>query len=117
MKKIQVSTVRQTADVEVVFVNANLIKKALHAQMAASKIAKRMEQSRDVYPLTETDVDQDGNPIVDEKTGKTKEHPVLDEKGNQLWHYDYHRLDDNEVEDFYKNVVPFLDELVNAFDE
>ena len=34
MKKIQVSTVRQTADVEVVFVNANLISKVIIYSMA-----------------------------------------------------------------------------------
>ena len=116
MKKIQVSTVRQMADVEVLFVNASLIAKALRAQMAASKIAKRMEDIRDVYPVMETEVDQEGNPIVDEK-GYAKEHPVLDENGNQVWYYGNHRLDATNVEDFYKNVAPFLKELVDAFEE
>ena len=31
MKKVQVSTVRQTADVEVIYVNANLISKTIKA--------------------------------------------------------------------------------------
>jgi len=115
-KKIRVSTVNMNSDVQVLFVNANLITKALRAQMAASKIAKCMENNGDVYPVMETEMDQDGNPIVDEK-GCAKEHPVLDEKGNQVWYYGYHRLDDTNVEDFYKNVAPFLKELVDAFEE
>ena len=116
MKKIQVSTVRQIADVEVLFVNASLIAKALRAQMAASKIAKHMEDNRNVYPVMEPEVDQEGNPIVDEN-GYVKEHPMLDEKGNQVWYYGNHRLDAIDVEDFYKNVAPFLKELVDAFEE
>lgn len=115
-KKIQVSTVNMNSDVQVLFINANLITKALRAQMAASKIAKKMESNRDVYPKTETEVDQDGNPIIDEK-GFEKQHPILDEKGNQVWYYGSHRLDGADVEDFYKNVAPFLKELVDAFDE
>ena len=115
-KKIQISTVELKSDVQVIFINANFITKALRAQMAASKIAKSMENNRDVYPVMEAEVDQEGNPIVDEK-GYAKEHPVLDEKGNQVWYYGYHRLDAINVEDFYKNVAPFLKELVDAFEE
>lgn len=115
-KKIQVSTVNMQSDVQVLFINASLITKALRAQMAASKIAARMENNRDVYPVMEPDVDQDKNPFTDEN-GCVKEHPVLDEKGNQVWYYGMHRLDANAVEDFYNNVAPFLKELVDAFDE
>ena len=115
-KKIRVSTVNMNSDVQVLFVNANLITKALRAQMAASKIAKNMEDNRDVYPVMETEVDQENNPIVDEN-GCVKEHPMLDEKGNQVWYYGYHRIDNTSVEDFYKNVAPFLKELVDAFEE
>ena len=115
-KKIRVSTVNMNSDVQVLFVNANLISKALRAQMAASKIAKRMEDVRDVYPVMEDEVDQEGNRVVDEN-GRAKEHPVLDENGNQVWYYGYHRIDAIDVEDFYKNVAPFLRELVDAFEE
>ena len=116
MKKIQVSTVRQMADVEVLFVNASLIAKALRAQMAASKIAKYMEDVRDVYPEMETEVDDENNPIIDEN-GRVKEHPMLDEKGNQVWYYGNHYIGADSVKDFYKNVAPFLKELVDAFGE
>lgn len=116
MKKIHVSTVNMNSDVQVLFINASLITKALRAQMAASKIATKMENNSDVYPKTETEVDQNGNPIIDEK-GYEKQRPVLDEKGNQVWYYGVHRLDSANVEDFYKNVAPFLKELIDAFDE
>lgn len=116
MKKIQVSTVKQTADIEVIYVNATLISKALRAQMAAQEIAKRMENNRSVRPVMEQEVDQEGNPITD-KNGCLKEKPVLDEKGNQTWEYRSYCLGDGEVENFYKNVAPFLKELVDAFEE
>lgn len=115
-KKIQMSTVNMNSDVQVLFINAGLITKALRAQMAASKIAKSMENNRDVYPVTEMDVDEDGNTIADEK-GCPKEHPVCDENGNQIWYYGSHRLDTNAVQDFYENVAPFLKELIDAFEE
>lgn len=115
-KKIQMSTVNMNSDVQVLFINASLITKALRAQMAASKIAKSMENNRNVYPVMETEVDENGNVVLDEK-GYEKQHPVLDENGNQVWYYGTHRLDDNSVKDFYENVAPFLEELVDAFEE
>ena len=116
MKKIQVSTVPMNADVQVVFVNASFITKALRAQIAASKIAERMVHNGSAQPVMETVIDENGEPKVDEK-GCVIEKPVLDEKGNQVWKYQYHRLDDEEVENFYNNVAPFLKELVDAFEE
>ena len=116
MKKIQVSTVNMQSDVQVIFINASLIAKALRAQMAASKIAANMENNRNVYPLTHTRVDENGEAVLNEQ-GFAIEDPELDEKGNQLWYYGTHRLDPSDVENFYKNVAPFLKELVDAFDE
>lgn len=115
-KKIRVSTVNMNSDVQVLFINASLITKALRAQMATEKIVTKMENNGAVHPEMETETDQDGNPIVDEN-GFEKRHPLLDEKGNQVWYYGTHRLDGVDVEDFYKNVAPFLKELVDAFDE
>ena len=45
------------------------------------------------------------------------EHPMLDEKGNQVWYYGNHYIGADSVKDFYKNVAPFLKELVDAFEE
>lgn len=116
MKKIQVSTVNMQSDVQVIFINASLIAKALRAQMTASKIAEHMERNHDVYPEMEIEENEIGEPKVDEKNCPI-EKPLLDEKGNQVWHYSMHRLDAVDVEDFYKNVAPFLKELIDAFDE
>lgn len=115
MKKIHVSTVEQTASVEVIYVNATLIAKALRAQMAASKIADRMVRNGNAQPVMGPELNENGEPKVDEN-GCMVEKPVLDEKGNQVWRYQCHRLDDEEVENFYKNVAPFLKELVDAFE-
>lgn len=115
MKKIHVSTVEQTASVEVIYVNATLIAKALRAQMAAEKIADRMVRNGDAQPVMGPELNENGEPKVDEN-GCMVEKPVLDEKGNQVWRYQCHRLDDEEVENFYKNVAPFLKELVDAFE-
>lgn len=116
MKKIQVSTVNMQSDVQVIFINASLITKALRAQMTASKIAEHIERDHDAYPIMEPELNEIGEPRVDEK-GCTIEKPVLDEKGNQAWCYNMHRLDANDVEAFHKNVAPFLKELIDAFDE
>ena len=115
-KKIRVSTVNMNSDVQVLFINASLITKALRAQMAASKIVANMENNRNVYPVTHDRLDENGEPVFNEK-GFAIEDPELDEKGNQLWYYGTHRLDANDVENFYKNVAPFLKELVDAFEE
>lgn len=116
MKKIQVSTVSMQSDVQVIFINASLITKALRAQMAASKIAEHMEHNGDARPITRTRLDENGEPVLNEK-GFAIEDPELDEKGNQVWYYGSHRLDGVDVENFYKNVAPFLKELIDAFEE
>lgn len=115
-KKIRVSTVNMNSDVQVLFINASLITKALRAQMAASKIAVSMETNRDVYPITRKRLDENGEAVLNEK-GFAIEDPELDENGNQVWYYGNHRLDNVDVENFYKNVAPFLKELVDAFEE
>jgi len=115
-KKIRVSTVNMNSDVQVLFINASLITKALRAQMAASSITERMVRNGNAQPVMEPELNENGEPKVDEN-GCMVEKPVLDEKGNQVWKYQYHRLDDEEVKNFYENVAPFLKELVDAFDE
>ena len=115
-KKIRVSTVNMNSDVQVLFINASLITKALRAQMAASSIAERMVRNSSAQPVMEAELNENGEPKVDEN-GCVVEKPVLDEKGNHVWRYQCHRLDDGEVENFYKNVEPFLKELVDAFEE
>jgi hypothetical protein len=115
MKKIQVSTVRQTADVEVLFVNANLISKAIRASIAIENIIKLAKAQGCIIPRYHQENDENGNPITDDK-GIIKTTPVLDENNKQI--IDYQRADITE-EDLYalnEQVMPFLTELTEAFE-
>ena len=107
MKKIVVSTVRQTADVEVVFVNANLISKVIKAQNALNRM---LDGTR--TPCVQHDAD--GNDVVDEN-GK----PVYekDENGNIIYDYGYRGIrEQRDIEDLHEKVKSLIDELVNAFE-
>lgn len=107
MKQIQVSTVRQTADVEVVFVNANLISKVIKAQSALDRM---LEGTR--TPMVKQDDNE--KPLLDEK-GK----PVFetDENGNILYSYNYRGIrEEKDIADLHEKVKSLIDELVNAFD-
>lgn len=106
MKQIVVSTVRQTADVEVVFVNANLISKVIKAQSALDRMLEGTHM-----PCIQHD--EDGNDVVD-KDGK----PVYakDENGNIIYEYGYGIRKDKDIADLHEKVKSLIDELVNAFD-
>lgn len=107
MKQIQVSTVRQTADVEVVFVNANLISKVIKAQSALDRM---LDGTR--TPCVQRN--EDGNDVVDEN-GK----PVYekDENGNIIYEYGYRGIrEQRDIADLHEKVKSLIDELVNAFD-
>lgn len=111
-KKIKVSTVKQMADVEVLFINSNLISKAIRASIAAKSILDKMgEYGGSIHALVE--IDEEGNNATDEN-GK----PILrlDEDGNQMFDYSLFRMDAAYVEQFHKYVAPFIQELVEAFE-
>lgn len=112
-KKIKVSTVKQTADVEVLFVNSNLISKAIRASIAAKGILDKMrEYNSAIAPVIKRDdeggeaLDENGKPI-----------PELDESGNPIFNYNYFKMDAALVEQFHKHVAPFIEELTTAFEE
>lgn len=107
MKQIQVSTVRQTADVEVVFVNANLISKVIKAQSALDRM---LDGTR--TPMVKQD--NNGEPVLD-ANGK----PVFetDENGNIIYDYSYRGIkEQRDIADLHEKVKSLIDELVNAFD-
>lgn len=107
MKKISVSTVRQTADVEVIYVNANLISKAIRAKLALDAMLAGTK-----CPVFATD--DEGSVVVDEN-GKEKQ--LRDENGNLVWSYNYYPLrNDKAIEDLHEIVKAFVDELTDAFD-
>lgn len=112
-KKIQVSTVKQTADVQVLFINASLITKALRASIASKSILDKMcEYTSAINPVIKKD--DEGGDILD---ANGKPIPELDENGKPMFVYSYFRMDATYVEQFHKYVAPFIEELINAFDE
>lgn len=95
MKKIQISTVKQTADVQVINLNAYFIAKAVKASVALnSNMFMRLREPR--Y----------------EDTGEKE----LDEYGKVVYNYAGY-LPDEGVDALLDVVKPFLDELVEAFEE
>jgi hypothetical protein len=108
MKKIQVSTVKQTADVEVIYVNSNLISKAIKSLVALEQLDSTIE--RDSMRIdTIPEVDAEGKPVVDGLTGEVKT--------KEIEFYDSLRIDGQTSSSIHKIVVPFLKELTNAFEE
>jgi hypothetical protein len=107
MKKIQVSTVRQQADVEVVFINANFISKVIKAQSALDRV---LDGTR--TPCVQRD--ENGNDVVDEN-GKPVY--VKDDADNSIYEYGYRGIrEQRDIADLHEKVKSLIDELVNAFD-
>ena len=106
MKKIKVSIVQKQADVQVIFVDASLISKALRAQIALDRIIETLKADGCIIPRYDTETDADEKCI-----------PILDEKGNQLIDYTCARLEGEELAVLNETVLPFLTELTNAFEE
>lgn len=116
MKKIYVSTVRQMADVEVLFVNASLIAKAINANNAIQDILENANAQGSIVPRYEPAHDEDGNEITNEY-GELVKTPALDENQNQIIDYTCHDLSVQELAKLNTVVKDFLVELVNAFEE
>lgn len=105
MKKIQVSTVQKQANIEVIDLNSYFIAKAVKAQLVAHNV---------IDPMT-TVVNQ---PVID-----AKGHVEKDERGDDLFQ-DITVINQNHFEPtaeqmqaILDDVIPFLDELVKAFEE
>lgn len=116
MKKIKVSTVQQQADVQVIFVDASLISKALRAQIALERIIEMLKAEGCIIPRYDTITDDEGNPECDER-GVVKATPSLDENGKQIIDYTGIKLSADELAVLNETVFPFLTELTNAFEE
>lgn len=115
MKKIQVSTVRQTADVEVLFVNANLISKVIRASIAIENIIELAKARGCIVPRYYQEEDENGNPITDDK-GIIKTTPVLDENNKQIIDYQRADVSKEDLQALNEQVMPFLKELTEAFE-
>lgn len=93
MAKIQVSTVKMTADVEVINVSSYLVAKVVRAHDCVDML---IEQNKEIVKK------------FNEETRKWE--PVLDENGNEQ--YKYHDITTQIVEE---RVYPLLKELIAAF--
>jgi len=93
MAKISVSTVKMTADVEVINVSSYLVAKCVRAQMVMDQMIEQSKYARQKY------------------NEETKEwENVLDENGNQV--YAHHNEEVAKMEEY---IYPLLNELVEAF--
>jgi len=93
MAKISVSTVKMTADVEVINVSSYLVAKCVRAQMVMDNMIKQSKYARQKF------------------NDETKEwENVLDENGNQV--YAHHN---DAVATMEERIYPLLNELVEAF--
>ena len=116
-KKIKVSTVNMNSDVQVLFINANLISKSIKSDIALNNLIETLKAQGCIVPRYEPELDENGEPKVD-KDGCAIEHEVIDEKtGKQIIDYCSCRLNADDIAVLYETIAPFLKELVDAFDE
>ena len=115
MKKIQVSTITKNAEVEVLFVNANLISKAIRASIAVNAIIERAKAEGCIIPRYDAPLDDNGNPECDER-GVVKTTPILDAKGKHIIDYVGTEISGVELKKLSEEVDAFLTELTEAFD-
>jgi len=96
MKKIQVSTVSKTADVEVIYVNSPLVIKVAKAQCALASIKEKIER---ICMKPSNGIDNDGN-----------SYEVLIYNGNGV------SLSAKETYTLREDVIALIDELTSAFE-
>ena len=104
MKKIQVSTVQKQANVEVIDLNSYFIAKAVKAQLVAHNAIDPM-----VCEATRPVVENDGKVKKDEHGDDMFETVKFIERDNQIA--------PEALQTILDDVIPFLDELVKAFEE
>ena len=93
MAKIQVSTVKMNADVEVINVSSYLVAKVVRAHMVMDQMIERSKYAKQKF---------------NDETKKWEQ--VLDENNNQV--YEHHN---SEVAIMEERIYPLLNELVEAF--
>lgn len=106
MKKVKVSTVRQLADVEVIYVNANLISKVINADNAIKEIIINATSQGCISPKYAE---------VTDENGATTVQPAVDETGKQIIEYSSMHIDSYSVAEIAEKVAPILNELTAAF--
>lgn len=109
-KKIQLSTVRQEADVEVIYVNAALICKVINAHNVMASIIRKAKDNYDIKEPTHTVLDENGEPCLNKDGFEIQERDV-DENGKPVVTYSSCRIDSCELAGLAEDVLPFLNEL------
>lgn len=71
MKKIQVTTVQKTANVEVIELNSSFVAKAVRAADAAKKLREKIIRSVPQKAV----LDENGDPVIEPGTGKAATEP------------------------------------------
>lgn len=101
-KKIQISTVKQQADVQVINLNAYIIAKAVRASVALHNAFDECIDEETVGKCDET-----GKPITDENGNPTTE---------KVRSFNAYNNNPYAVASAYDIAVAFIDELVAAFE-
>jgi hypothetical protein len=95
MKKIQITTIEKVANVQVIELNASFIARVVRLQAQLEPLVKDITRNKRKF---------------NDETKKYED--VLDENGNKVIEYD--RIN-GEI--LAETVLPFLNELVEAFEE
>jgi len=95
MKKIQVTTIEKMANVQIIELNASFIARVVRLQAQLEPIVENITRTKRKF---------------NDETKKYDD--VLDENGNKVIEYD--RVDGKVLAE---NVMPFLEELCEAFEE
>lgn len=95
MKKIQVTTIEKMANVQIIELNASFIARVVRLQAQLEPIVENITRTKRKF---------------NDETKKYDD--VLDENGNKVIEYD--RVDGKVLAE---NVMPFINELCEAFEE
>ena len=99
MAKIQVKTVEMNADVQVIFLNANFVSKSIKAQVALNNLLEATKTQKQHW-------DEDDKKWIN----------AVDENNNPI--FTHMEIDGEQVDKvLVDQVLPFLNELINAFEE
>lgn len=96
-KKIQISTVEMTANAQVINLNAYFISKAVEAKLELINALKDCKYKKHIVDETDTD----GN----------------ETKGHDVTEYNRYKMMEDQIEAIDTKILPFLEELVDAFNE
>lgn len=99
MKKIQLSTIEQTTQVQVINVNSYLVAKSVRVMLS---MKHAIEGTRTLEKTT----DENGRVV-----------PSVTEDGKPVYKYNPYKLNADSVDTLCDDVLPFLEELCNAFEE